>query len=55
MAKSLEEHLADYLVGLARGSWTAQYNQDCLAMWQEKYGESFRMRVEKLARERWKK
>lgn len=55
MAKSLEEHLADYLAGLARGPWTARYNQDCLAMWERLHGKNFRMKVEKLAREKWKK
>ena len=55
MAKSIEEHMAEYLVGLTRGSWTRRYNQECLAMWGEVYGEGVRLKVEKLVKERWKK
>ena len=55
MAKSIEEHMAEYLLGLRRGAWTKRYNQECLAMWGEQYGESVRLKVEKLVKERWKK
>lgn len=55
MAKSLEEDLADYLLGLARGEWTKRYNQACLEMWREKYGNLVTDQVEKIVKEKWKK
>lgn len=51
----LEQHLADYLLGLVRGSDTQRYNRECLAMWREKYGEQVVAKVEKLVKEKWKK
>ena len=55
MSKPLEEHLAEYLLGLSRGAWTRAYNQSCLAMWRGKYGETFAAKIEKIVKERWKK
>lgn len=55
MGKPLEEQLADYMINLARGSWTKDYNRRCLAMWRELHGEVVVARVEKIVRERWKK
>lgn len=55
MAKSIEEHMAEYLLGLARGPWTRSYNQRCLAMWREQYGDRMAARVEAIVTERWKK
>lgn len=55
MAKSLEEHASDYLLGLTRGPWTKAYNQSCLAMWRKIHGENFATKVEKMTKERWKK
>lgn len=55
MGKALEEHLADYLLGLKRGDWTQRYNRECLALWGETYGDSVRLKVEKIVKERWKK
>lgn len=53
--KSLEEHLAAYLLGLTRGPWLKAYCRECVAIWREKYGEAFAMRVEKIVRDRWEK
>jgi hypothetical protein len=55
MSKPLEEHLAEYLLGLARGAWTNGYNRLCLALWREKYGDRVVERAERIAREQWKK
>lgn len=55
MAIGLEQHLADYLLGLKRGDWTQRYNRECLTIWREKYGEPVAAKVEKLVKERWKK
>ena len=55
MAKPIEEHMAEYLLGLRRGAWTKRYNQECLAMWRESYGEQVSSKVEKIVKERWKK
>ena len=55
MAKPLEETLAEYLLGLARGTWTKRYNQACLAMWRERYGERVTNRAEAIVKERWRK
>ena len=51
--KPIEQTLAEYLLGLARGSWTRDYNRRCLAMISERYGATIAARVEKLVRERW--
>lgn len=54
MAKELSEDLASYLLGLARGQWSRSYNQRCLAMWRETYGEKIAQRVESLVKSGWK-
>lgn len=51
--KPIEQTLAEYLLGLARGPWTKRYNQDCLAMWRERYGDLVATRVAKIVREKW--
>lgn len=53
--KSLEQHLAEYLLSLTRGSWLKPHVRACMALWRERYGEAFAMRVEKIVRERWEK
>lgn len=53
--KSLEEHLAAYLLGLTRGPWLKPHVRECMALWRERYGEAFAMRVEKIVRDRWEK
>jgi hypothetical protein len=53
--KTIEEHMAEYLLGLRRGPWTKQYNRECLAMWRASHGEQVTSKVEKLVKERWKK
>jgi len=55
MAKSIEEDLADYLLSLQRGGWTAAYNRACLKLWRETYGDRVAERVEAIVRQRWKK
>jgi hypothetical protein len=55
MGKPLEEDLAEYLLNLERGVWTKRYNQECLAMWREKYGDLITNRAEAIVKERWKK
>lgn len=55
MGKSLEQDLADYLISLARGSWSKCYNRDCLAMWRAQYGDLIASRVEAIVKEKWKK
>ncbi|MFA7290926.1 MAG: hypothetical protein WC023_01635 [Rhodocyclaceae bacterium] len=54
-SKPLEQHLAGYLLGLARGNWTLAYNRECLALWRECYGEQIAARAEKLVKAGWKK
>ena len=54
MPKPIEQDLADYLLGLARGPWTARYNRDCLALWRQMYGNLIATRVEAIVREKWK-
>lgn len=39
MKKAIEETLADYLLGLTQGSWTAAYHKACFEIWRETYGE----------------
>lgn len=51
--KPIEQTLAEYLLGLARGSWTRDYNRRCLASIRQTYGETVAGRVEKLVREKW--
>lgn len=53
--KSLEQHLAEYLLSLSRGPWLKQHVRECMAMWRQRYGEAFALRVEKIVRERWHK
>ena len=53
MSKPIEQTLAEYLLSLARGSWTREYNRRCLAMWRTTYGDLVADRVEKLVREKW--
>ena len=55
MAKPIEEHLAEYLLGLQRGSWTPQYNRECVKLWREVYGDKVAERAESIAKSRWKK
>lgn len=36
-------------------SLTLEYRRECLRFWQERFGESFRLAVEKEVRKAWKK
>ena len=55
MSKPLEQDLADYLLSLARGSWSKHYNRSCIEMWRKEYGDLIADRVKKIVLERWKK
>lgn len=55
MGKPIEEHLAEYLLGLQRGSWTSEYNRQCVALWRKTYGNKVAERAEAIAKSRWKK
>lgn len=55
MGQTLEQQLADYLLSLVKGSWSNQYNQECFAMWRERYGERIALRIEAIVKERWGK
>lgn len=52
--KPIEEHLAGYLLGLQRGSWTKAYNRQCLELWRKQYGDRVADRVSKIVAEKWK-
>lgn len=54
MGRSLEDHCADYLLGLVPGADLEGYIRDCLALWEKKYGEPFAATVKKKMEERWK-
>lgn len=51
--KTIEQHLAEYLLSLQRGPWTKAYNRQCLAIWKDRYGEQVTLRVERLVKEKW--
>ena len=51
----IEEHLAKFMLGLARGDWTRAYNRECLDMWRREYGDKVVSIVESIVRENWKK
>lgn len=48
MSKPLEEHMVDYLLGLADTPERKRYAKACLAQWREIYGEAFISRVKSL-------
>ena len=49
--KPIEEHLANYLLGLQRGPDIGRYFRSCLNLWEEKYGKLVAQRAEKILRE----
>jgi hypothetical protein len=46
--KPIEEHLAEYALGLYRGEWWRGYVEGCLAVWREAYGERVAERAKAL-------
>lgn len=51
--KPLEDHLADYLLGLVKTSEIGSYCRSCFNLWSEKYGPLVAGKAEKIVRERW--
>jgi hypothetical protein len=54
MSIPIEQHLAAYLLGLQRGSWTKAHNRECIALWREKYGDQVASKVERMVMAKWK-
>ena len=52
--KPIEEHLAEFLLGLHRGPEIGSYCRRCFTLWEQKYGKAIAARAEKIVRERWK-
>ena len=53
MAKSLEEHLADFLLGMyGHGTLSRSYYQACFRMWAETYGPVIAEKIRSIVKER---
>lgn len=54
MGKQIEEHLADYLLGMHKDSRTREFMSRNLKAFKETYGERVAQRVMELIRGKWK-
>ena len=55
MAKTLEEDLADFLLGMQqRGSLNREYYKACFRLWEEVYGAKVVQKVRSLVKASWK-
>lgn len=54
MGKPIEEHLADYLLGMNKASRTKEFMSRNLSAIKETYGERVARRVMELIRGKWK-
>lgn len=52
--KSLEEHLADFILNNCRGELYREYRRQNLELWERVYGQDFALRVKSMIEKRWK-